>query len=320
MPLISIIVPVYDSEEYIGRCVESILNQTFKDFELILVDDGSTDRSGEICDSYALNDGRIQVVHKENGGPSDARNVGLDIASGQYIGFIDSDDYVAKDMYEALLCACLDYRADIAMCGRFDVLDGILRPSFTLDGIEIWDSERAIGNLLVWNNIDSSPCDKIYDRILFEGLRFPLDRCNEDIFVMVPLLHRANRVVHIGVSKYYYCHRPDSRSSGEFSECKMDLLVACEEIMLFVQKEYPELEKRSRSFYYSGLIHLSKLLQTTKNEQHYRQSYSLVNKLLRGDFTSILLDRHLDVRSKITAFLLVTNLYILAEELRTRWS
>ena len=106
MSLISIIIPVYNSEQYLDRCINSVLDQTHEDLELILVNDGSTDKSGEICDSFALNDERIKVIHKKNGGPSEARNVGLDMAVGQYIGFVDSDDYVAEDMYECLIRAC----------------------------------------------------------------------------------------------------------------------------------------------------------------------------------------------------------------------
>ena len=309
MSLISIIIPVYNSEQYLDRCINSVLDQTHEDLELILVNDGSTDKSGEICDSFALNDERIKVIHKKNGGPSEARNVGLDMALGQYIGFVDSDDYVAEDMYECLLRACLDNKADIAVCGRFDVLNGTPIPSFTFNGVAIWDSESAIGNLLTWNNIDSAPWDKLYKRVLFEDIRFPMDKCNEDMFIMVPLLHKANRVVHIGVSKYYYCHRANSRSSGEFSECKMHLLEACEQITLFVKKNYPKLERKSRSFYYSGLIHLSKLLQTTQKKADYRESYYLVSKLLKRDLCRILSDQYLDVRTKIIALSLATNSY-----------
>lgn len=112
-PKISIIVPVYKAEPYLRKCIDSILNQTFKDFELILVDDGSPDRCGEICDEYALKDSRIKIIHKENSGRSSARNVGLDIAQGEYIGFVDSDDWIEPDMYEVLYSKAKIESADI---------------------------------------------------------------------------------------------------------------------------------------------------------------------------------------------------------------
>ena len=115
-PIISIIVPVYNVESYLERCINSILNQTFKNFELILVDDGSTDKSGEICDSFAGYDKRIRVIHKKNGGLSSARNVGLDVSIGKYIGFVDSDDWIDEFMYEKLYRNMIKTKSDIVIC------------------------------------------------------------------------------------------------------------------------------------------------------------------------------------------------------------
>ena len=117
MPKISVIVPVYNVEKYLRKCIESILNQTFREFELILVDDGSTDSSGKICDEYALKDSRIKVIHKENGGASSARNAGLDVAKGEYIGFVDSDDWIEMDMYGELYRLIKENNTDISVCG-----------------------------------------------------------------------------------------------------------------------------------------------------------------------------------------------------------
>ena len=120
-PKISIIVPVYKVEPYIHKCIDSILNQTFKEFELILVDDGSPDNCGNICDEYAKKDNRVRVIHKENGGISSARNIGLDVSNGEYIGFVDSDDYIKLDMYERLYNSCKVNNADISIIGTIEV-------------------------------------------------------------------------------------------------------------------------------------------------------------------------------------------------------
>ncbi|NST07596.1 glycosyltransferase, partial [Enterococcus faecalis] len=123
MPKISIIVPVYNVEKYLEKCVRSILAQTFTDFELILVDDGSPDSSGAMCDQFAEQDQRVKVIHKENGGLSDARNAGIEIATGEYLGFVDSDDYIADDMYELLYTNIVKEDADLSICGIYDVYE-----------------------------------------------------------------------------------------------------------------------------------------------------------------------------------------------------
>ena len=146
MPKISIIVPVYNVEEYIHRCIDSILAQTFTDFELILVNDGSHDQCGKICDEYAENDSRIKVIHKKNGGLSDARNAGLEIAQGEYIGFVDSDDYIEHDMYEKLIEACKEYNSKLAMCGRYKVLGEELKPMFSLKVTKYGKVEKLLKN------------------------------------------------------------------------------------------------------------------------------------------------------------------------------
>ncbi len=124
---ISIIVPVYKVEKYLKKCVDSILAQTFSDFELILVDDGSPDNSGRICDDYAKKDARVRVVHKQNGGLSSARNAGIEVAKGKYLGFVDSDDYIAEDMYELLYKAIIKEEADLSICGIYDVYEEKIR-------------------------------------------------------------------------------------------------------------------------------------------------------------------------------------------------
>ncbi|MFR2551722.1 MAG: glycosyltransferase [Clostridioides difficile] len=124
MPKISIIVPVYNVEKYLEKCVRSILAQTFTDFELILVDDGSLDSSGAMCDQFAEQDQRVKVIHKENGGLSDARNAGIELATGEYLGFVDSDDYIADDMYELLYTNIVKEDADLSICGIYDVYEG----------------------------------------------------------------------------------------------------------------------------------------------------------------------------------------------------
>lgn len=318
MPKISIIVPIYNVEEYIHRCIDSILAQTFTDFELILVDDGSPDRCGEMCDEYAKKDSRIKVIHKENGGLSDARNAGLEIAQGDFIGFVDSDDYIESDMYEILLEACEENNSKIAMCGRYNVLGEELQPLFSFEGYKIWESGEAIENLLTWDNIDSSACDKLIRRDLFKQIRFPLGKYNEDIFIMSQIIHNSGKVVHIGDSKYYYFHRLNSITTENFSEKKLDLLEANQKVVDLVNEHYPVLARKAESFKLKGLIYLSILLQDKNCKIQYVNSYNLIIEDISNNLFKILSNPYIDMQSKIIAILIVTKTYLPIRKIKNK--
>lgn len=254
MPIISIIIPVYNVEEFISKCIESILSQTFKNFELILVNDGSTDRCGEICDEYARKDKRIHVIHKANGGQSTARNVALDIAKGKYIGFVDGDDYIASDMYEQLYDAMVSYDADISVCGRYNVSNNKITPFFTMDTSLVMNSKETIRRLLVYDNIDSSPCDKLFSSVLFDNIRFPSGYICEDVAVVYKLIEEASKIVHTGKPLYYYLQRQGSTSKSDFSKKTMGLVIYHGQVYEYVKVKYPELVDEARYFYLSRLI------------------------------------------------------------------
>lgn len=217
MPIISIVVPVYKVEQYLNKCIDSILAQTFADFELILVDDGSPDKCGEICDDYAKHDSRVVVIHKQNGGLSDARNAGIDIARGAYIGFVDSDDYIAPDMYETLYRDIQNEQADMSVCGVYKVRGEKIIPFFCSNDYFVVDGKKAfevvmqmkIASITVWN--------KLYRINLFDDLRYPVGRLSEDVFIIADLLFKANKVVFHIVPQYYYRIQPNSISNSGFS-------------------------------------------------------------------------------------------------------
>lgn len=210
---ISVIIPVYKVEKYLDRCIRSVVDQTYKNLEIIIVDDGSPDRCGIICDEWAKKDKRIKIIHKENGGLSDARNAGLDIASGEYICFVDSDDYIHSEMYQRLYEKTKQYNADITICGFYRVSDP--------DG-EIICCERTFGDglidkkdalkylcrhssyLAVWN--------KLYKRSLFHDLRFPKKKLEEDVFVMPRLYDKSEIILSVPDSYYYYVMTANSIS------------------------------------------------------------------------------------------------------------
>ena len=185
MDLISVVVPVYKVEKYLDRCVQSIVDQTWSNLEIILVDDGSPDNCGAMCDAWAEKDSRIKVIHKKNGGLSDARNAGMAIASGTYMGFVDSDDYVAPDMYSKLLSSAEKENADIAVCNFKRVFD---------DGSEEnWVSWRGEDPLLA----AGSCCDKIFRRSIVEYVRYPEGLWYEDFCFSAKLILKAKKIVHV---------------------------------------------------------------------------------------------------------------------------
>ena len=179
MPKISIIVPVYNVEKYLEKCVKSILNQTFTDFELILVDDGTPDSSGVICDQFAEKDERIKVIHKKNGGLSDARNTGIEVAKGEYIGFVDSDDYIAEDMYELLYTNIVNEEADLSICGIYDVYEN-KEAQKRIRQYMILNKFEAIKVILEAKIVSVHAVNKLYKKELFTHVRYPVGKITED--------------------------------------------------------------------------------------------------------------------------------------------
>ena len=208
-PLVSVIVPIYNSEKYLDACVQSILNQSYQNLEILLIDDGSKDSSPKMCDDFAKKDERVKVIHKENGGQASARNLGLEIAKGEYIGFVDSDDKILPEMYETLLGAMLESKSDIALCGRYNVFeeDGSKKAVFTSEKTRIWDQSEALCRFLTWQDLDGSPCDKLFRKSTLIENFFPLGLICEDIPFVYRALKKADSVVHIGSPFYLYLQR-----------------------------------------------------------------------------------------------------------------
>ena len=209
-PLLSIIVPVYDVERYLPKCIDSILAQTFTDFELILVDDGSPDNCPALCDAAAAKDARIRVLHQKNGGLSAARNAGLDVARGEWIGFVDSDDYIAPEMYETLYKAVQSTGADLALCdyvkvdetGALCTQTHVAVPQKSLTGRELL--QKAY-----WTTVQIA-CNKLYHRTIFAQLRYPVGKLNEDFFVIPEICLNTQKAVVVPDVLYYYVQRGDS--------------------------------------------------------------------------------------------------------------
>ena len=227
MPLISIIVPVYKVEKYLRRCVVSILEQTYKKFELILVDDGSPDNCPYMCDEFAKQDNRIKVIHKKNGGLSDARNAGLDIAKGDYIGFVDSDDYIAPEMYEILINRIMQDYSDMACCNYYFVNENGTLCSSKKNDLPIRDELINPYNFLKRYSEESDwyyvvAWNKLYRNTLFDELRYPKGKVNEDAFLIYPLVDKCQWISCVHNPMYFYVQRDDSIMAQSFNEKSLD--------------------------------------------------------------------------------------------------
>ena len=236
MPTISVIVPVYKVESYLHRCVDSILAQSFTDFELILVDDGSPDNCRKICDEYAEKDSRIHVIHQENGGLSAARNAGIDWAfensDSEWISFIDSDDWVHPCFLKYLYRAVKECNIEVSACGFERVTDVVSysEPNYHVD-IQAWDQfyiADSVAGAVAWN--------KIYAKGLFQKLRYPVGKFHEDEFLTYQLLYQANRVAVFNVSLYFYFQNEAGIMKRPFSLKRLDSLEAIEGQCRFAKK------------------------------------------------------------------------------------
>jgi glycosyltransferase involved in cell wall biosynthesis len=210
--LISVIVPIYNAELYLEKCLNSIIGQTYRHLEIILIDDGSTDKSGAMCDRFAAADDRIKVIHRKNGGISAARNSGLDIATGDYFGFADSDDWLEPDMYQFLLDDLANACADIAVCGFFRANDHIEVPNDRSRTRRVLKQDDALELLLQDRLLQNYYWCKLYKRELFDGIRMPEGKTFEDAFTQHLIFEKARRVVLHNIPKYHYRLRDDSIS------------------------------------------------------------------------------------------------------------
>lgn len=249
-PLISVIIPVYNVETYLNSCINSILNQTYKNLEVILVDDGSTDKSPIICDEYANIDDRITVIHKRNGGLSDARNVGINIARGEYITFIDSDDLVALDMIDYLYKNLIDNNTDMSTCLHADIdkNGSIISSSEPENSIKIdGGTENCMKAFLTNAKFNTVAWSKLYKLSMFSDVRYPKGKYHEDVFTTYKLVAKCKSITVGGESKYFYRTRPNSIMTLSFKPSHMDAIEGKQQVNTYIEHNYPSLSRFSRA-------------------------------------------------------------------------
>ncbi len=313
-PLISVIVPVYNVEEYLSRCVESILAQTYKNLDVILVDDGAKDRSGILCDEFAAKDPRVRVIHKENGGLSSARNCGIDAAQGEYLAFVDSDDWIEADAYEHMLDRLRHYNAKLACAGRYDVngRTGEKTVGLCPRKEECISAEELVGRIFLWDGCDSSACDKLYHRSLFGTFRYPEGKVCEDVPTTYKIVLQADQAIMCPKPVYNYFHRPGSISmAGAITEKTFHFSQHTAVIYPYIRENHPNIEPQAAYLRVRSLSHILLLLDQAGEEE--RKAFAIRYRQARKElcqFTGFILkSSYFGTKERIRNLLLILGLY-----------
>lgn len=289
MDLISVIVPVYKVEDYLDRCIQSIVDQTYTNLEIILVDDGSPDRCPQMCDEWAKRDSRICVIHKENGGLSDARNAGMSAATGEYVAFVDSDDWLARVYIERLYGAICETGAKLAACGVQFVTDDLqnCKAESSTSEIKVFSAEEALSPD-GWKKVRAVSWNKLYLRSLLEGERYPVGKYHEDEYFTYRIVDQAERVAYVEDELYFYLQRQGSIMHG-FSMKRLDALEAYMQRLRLLEKKYPALyrqEKANCCIAFSG-FYRGALEAQTVNLDEVAQKIREYRRQLRFSFAEL---------------------------------
>lgn len=311
--LISIIVPIYNVEKYIKRCIDSIIAQTYKNLEIILVDDGSPDDCGKICDAYAKKDTRIKVIHKQNGGLSDARNEGIKVANGKYIGFVDSDDWVHIAMFEQLYKGLIENHADISCCKFIRCIDKVTNIE------KKFNHQIIIYNQMEYLNkffkVNSQECvyyawNKLYKRELLEENQYPIHLTAEDVIGTYKAILKCQKIAEIQSPYYYYYYNENSITGSDFSEKDFDLIKIWNQVVEITKKEntnYLELAKLNRyRIDYTLLMRMALALEFDQIEDLYDTQYKEMLKSLK-QHKPLLLKSKIPFSRKVTIVLICWN-------------
>lgn len=253
--LLSIVLPTYNAEKYIEKCLETIVNQTYQNIELIIIDDGSTDSSFSTCKKYSEKYSFIKLIRTKNQGAANARNEGMKYITGDYISFVDSDDWLDLNMYQEMMDIILNTDSDIVICGRFDVNDDVVTNGFCYGEKMIITGKELLNDMLIYNSSDFALWDKIYKKELWEGVSFPVGHISEDLPVLYNIVLRAKSVSLLNNRLYYHVYRSGSVTSGSFNYRTFDFEYYAKYIFDDVKKNYPELIQNATIFRMKSLLY-----------------------------------------------------------------
>lgn len=309
--LISVIVPIYNVGKYLEKCLKSIINQTYKNMEIILVDDGSTDNSGSICDKYVNVDSRINVIHKKNGGASEAKNVAIDIATGQYITFVDSDDYIQEDYIEYLYNLIKKYNCNMCVTAYYveNANKKITNFGKTYEE-KLLNQEEAISRMLCEEGFSVSPWAKLYKKEIFKGIRYPVGKIYEDNETTYKLMEKCEKIAYGNEPKYTYVKRENSVMNTKFSEKRLELITLTDNMAEELYDRMPNIRDAIiRRKIYARLSILRQII-FSENEEDKKIAKQLRKELLSKYKKQFFVNPKLDVRDKIAFISLCFGLTI----------
>lgn len=295
--LISVIIPVYNTVRYLERCIESLLKQTYKNIQIILINDGSDDGSAEICDKYARDNDNVIVVHTKNLGSSAARNLGLKYVLGEYIGFIDSDDYISMDFYECMMKYMI-YDVDVVSCGVNVVhTEGKMMRQCTPKNVLTFSGDEIVKNLLETSYINFSMCNKVFRKRRLDNISFPVGKNHEDIPVMYQIAKGCSKIVCINKAKYFYFVRNGSNSRKPFNIGNLYLAISTRDIYMDVKKHYSQYKDVALNRYLEYVMYLIDLINNGKNDRYIKVRMKL-EKEIRYYTINILRNSYMDSNLK----------------------
>ncbi len=310
--LVTVIVPVYNVEVYLERCIKSIINQDYKNLEIILVDDGSKDSSGKICDQYAKEDSRIRVIHKENQGLGPARNTAMDLATGEFLFFVDSDDYILEGILGKLCRVCVEEEADIACCGY----QTGSKVYYCQGEKEALDTILATQKMLMCEDMDANAVCKLYRRELFQRIYYPA--CAYEVVpVTYKVYLRTKKVVNIKECGYYIEKRPGSITRSKFGKNNLLYLTLSKEMMEDIKEHYPKLKEASEIFYLNALIAMTEKSHEDPNALN-TEEFRIVNKEFHDSYKTIMCSSYISKRKKMISWMLRVKIYAFIKRIYDR--
>lgn len=315
-PKISIIIPVFNVSLYLSKCLESVHRQSYENLEIIVVNDGSTDGSDLICTDFEKKDKRVRVINQQNLGLGCARNTGLEVMTGEFVSFIDGDDFVDEDFIQKLFSGCQSSGVNIAICGRSYVENEQMTPLFSRLTHTVWDVQVVMNKLLVWDGLDGSVCDKLFNVKLFKGVRFHVGTVSEDLPVFVKLLLKSEKVVHIGEQLYFYTVRVDSLSNNVFNREKMTILDSVSAVIKLLPADMDIPQTKKNYFYFKHVLDLTFGIYKTFDRTSYENELSKLMRIIGNNLFKVVFNPYLPFSTRIKSILLLTNTYTLVQKLK----
>lgn len=311
-PLVSVIIPVYNVKNYLNQCLTSVLAQTYQNLEIILVDDGSTDGSREICDAYAFRDRRIMVLHQDNAGVSAARNRALDRCHGEYLTFVDADDYIEKDLVEVLLHNLLAFKADVVSCysNRIYLLGDVPIDEFPYHDRIVYENKEELLSDLFRDKLPVEVWGKLFKRTVFRQQRFNTNfKCAEDVLLWENLSKNIHKAVFLHLRKYkYVIHGGSLFFFKDFKEAAFDDVRVMKKISRDLQNSGGKLQQIGDMRYYDSLIILLKRLQKCGVTAKYAAQARICQKEIKDNVFRLLRNPVINWRKKVSAVFISLNL------------